>query len=115
MRLIDNATAEVEVLFKEPELNGDNSPLLDLAYSSVYYKVGSAPLVSGARLPATRPTGGGAINTLLIVPAPSGARTTIAFQVSSTDLSGNESLKTPAVNFEIERLAPASPTSFTVA
>lgn len=114
MRIIDAQTVSLDVQWTEPTLNSDGSALVDLAYSSVYYSTLNGPLVVGAKLPATVVTGGGTIQTTLIVPAPAGAVTPFKFQVSATDLSGNESVKTDAVFFTIERLAPSAPLGFIV-
>ena len=126
MKLIDQATAQVEASYDEPSLQEDGSPLVDLAYTSVYYSpvlgpilVGQAPtlgpVVVGAKVNASAVTGGGSIATTLIVPAPTGTTSTFAFQASATDLTGTESAKTPAVFFVIDRVSPATPRSFTVA
>lgn len=115
MKIIDKATVSIEASWTEPTVNADGSPLLDLAYSSVYYQVGNGPVVVGAKLPATKPTGGGAVSTTLIIPAAAGAITLLTFTASETDLDGNESPKTSPVVFKVERVAPAEPVSFSVA
>jgi hypothetical protein len=115
MKIIDAATASVDATFTESVTNNDGSPVTDLAYSSVYYQVGNGALIVGAKVPASKLTGGGAMSTTLIVPAPVGAVTTINFQASETDTQGNEGLKTAVVTFKIDRLAPAAPTSFGIA
>jgi len=126
MKLIDQATAQVDASYDEPALQEDGTPLTDLAYTSVYYSpvlglitVGQAPalgpIVVGAKVNATSVAGGGTIATTLIVPAPIGKTSAFAFQASATDLTGAESAKTPAVFFVIDRVSPATPRSFTVA
>jgi hypothetical protein len=39
----------------------------------------------------------------------------LTFSVTATDTAGNESPATPAIVFSIERLAPNTPSNFTVA
>jgi hypothetical protein len=117
MKVIDNATVSVEAGFTETTKNNDTlgTPATDLAYTSVYYRVGTGPVIVGAKVVASKPTGGGNQMTTIIVPAPVGAVTQLNFQASSTDLAGNEGPLTSVVTIDIERLAPAPPISFTVA
>jgi hypothetical protein len=115
MKILDNSTVSVDAMYDEPTLDSTGTPLLDLAYTSVYYKVGASPLVVGAKTIATQAQGGGRITVMLIVPAPVDAVTKIDFYVSATDFVGNESAKSAPVPFTIERLAPAVPTNFIIA
>jgi hypothetical protein len=114
MKLIDNTTASVDAEWTEPSTNPDGSPLQDLAYSSVYYKVNGGATIVGAKINATKLQGGGLVKTTLIVPAPTGGTVNLEFWATATDTAGNESLPTVKVPFSIERLAPSSPQSFTV-
>jgi hypothetical protein len=115
MKIIDNSTVSVDATYDEPTLDSTGTPLLDLAYTSVYYKVDAAPVVVGAKTTASKPSGGGKVVTTLIIPAPAGAITKVDFRVSATDFVGNESAMSPVVPFTIERLAPAVPTNFIIA
>lgn len=115
MKVIDNATVQVQVDYDEASLNRDGTPLTDLAYSNTYYQIGAAPVVAAAKTPATKATGGGHISIPLIIPAPLDARTSFNFWATATDLSGNESAKSVVFPFTVERLAPAGPVNFTIA
>lgn len=114
MRVIDNATVEVTATYNEPAKSQDGSPLTDLAYTSIFYRVGTGPAVAAAVTPASATTGGGAIVRPLIVPAPVGARTSFSFWATATDTSGNVSSQATAT-FEVERFAPEAPSNFTIA
>lgn len=114
MTIIDQSTVSVVATYTEPTTNPDNSPLDDLAYTSVYYHVNGGQKIVGVKTASTIKSGGGNINVDLIVPAPTGGVTLLDFYVTATDLSGNESVPSPSVSLTIERFAPSSPTSFTV-
>lgn len=121
MRVIDANTVEVEVSYTEPTKDtdttisdSDNPALLDLAYTSVFYKIGTAATVSAGSKQASAPTGGGEVKSLLIVPAKVNAKTSIDFWATSTDLTGNSSGETHAL-FVVDRMAPVPPSSFLVA
>lgn len=117
MKIIDNATVSVDVNWDESIKNADvsGSPLTDLAYSSVYYKVNTGMVIIGAKITATKPTGGGHITTTIVIPAIVGNLTTVDFWATETDLTGNEGPSTSHILFPIDRLTPAAPLNFTVA
>lgn len=122
MRIIDNTAVEVTLTYDEPTKDSDNTPLVstdnpaltDLAYTSMFYKVGSGPSVAAGNKPATAPTGGGKITAPLIVPAPVNQKTSFDFWVTSTDDKGNTAGETHAT-FVVDRMAPLPPSSFIVA
>lgn len=114
MVIIDNNTVSLTAAYTEPTTNPDGSALTDLAYTSIYYHVNGGPKIVGPRTTASDLSGGGHIEIILIVPAPTGGVTDLAFYATATDTAGNESLPTTPVQFTVERLAPSSPTSFTI-
>lgn len=115
MVIVDASTVRVEGQYTEPAVDADGGPIIDLAYTNVYYKIGSSPAVRGPQVPATSPAGGGVIDTTLLVPVAANQRVTIAFWVTATDLVGIESAPTQTINLTIDRVAPGAPTGFTIA
>lgn len=115
MKIIDQSTVSIDIAYEEPTLSSDGSPLTDLAYTSVFYRVNGGPAVEGAKHAASRPSGGATISNTLLVPAPVDARTQIDFWATSTDLAGNSKGESNHVQLEVERLAPAPPANFTAA
>jgi hypothetical protein len=122
MRIVDNSTVEVTLSYDEPAFDQDNTPLIstdnppltDLAYTSMFYKVGTGAAVAAGKNTASKPSGGGHISSLLLVPAPVNQKTAFDFWVTSTDLTGNSAGETHA-SFTVDRMAPAVPINFTVA
>lgn len=122
MRIIDSNTVEVTLTYDEPTKDQDSTPLdpndnpvlTDLAYTSMFYKIGVAPAVSAGKQNATVPTGGGKVTAPLIVPAAVNQKTSIDFWVTSTDDKGNTAGETHKT-FVVDRMAPMPPSSFTVA
>lgn len=122
MRIIDNSTVEVTATYDEPTKDSDstplvatdNPPLLDLAYTSIFYKVTGGATVAAGKQTATAPTGGGKITATLVIPAPVNQKTAFDFWVTSTDLAGNTQGETHA-SLSVDRMAPLPPSSFTIA
>jgi hypothetical protein len=122
MRIIDANTVEVLATYDEPTRDADetpndptdNPPLKDLAYTSIYYRIGQGQPVAAAKTPATSPNGGGTISLPLIVPAPVNKITRIEFWATATDLAGNTSDET-RITFTVDRMAPLPPSNFSIA
>ena len=115
MVIVDQATIRVEGSYTEPSTDADGVAISDLAYTNVYYKIGSAPAVRGPQVPATSPEGGGDVTTSLLIPVPAGQRVSVQFWVTATDLLGLESAPTTTSTLQIDRVPPAAPTNFSIA
>lgn len=115
MVIVDASTVRVDGQYTEPAVDADGGQLIDLAYTNVYYRIGTSPAVRGPQVPATSPAGGGLIDTSLLVPVASNQRVTIAFWVTATDLVGIESAPTSTITLVVDRVAPGVPTGFTIA
>lgn len=115
MIIVDAATVRVAGQYTEPVIDQDGGPLADLAYTNVYYKIGANPAVRGAQTPATAPTGGGVIDTTLLVPVAQGQRVNVGFWVTATDVVGLEGPATDTITLSVDRVAPGKPTGFTIA
>lgn len=123
MRVIDNNSVEITFAYDEPTSDSDNTPavstdnppLTDLAYTSLFYRIGEGAPVAAGINPATSPSGGAHITGPLLLPAPVNARTAIDFWVTSTDTAGNTQGEAHAPAFVIDRMAPLPPSNFTVA
>lgn len=113
MRQIDTQTVEFDISFTEPTTSVDNTPLTDLAYSTVYVTSPAgtlkAPVVAAGSV-----HGGEGVRTVVQVSAPAGRITSITFAVSCTDLAGNEGPKSEPVTTVVDRIGPAVPTGFIV-
>ena len=101
------ATADVD--YTEPATNADGTPLTDLSHCNVYAKPATDAEIKFPNVPASAPTGGAARTVNIAVAALPGASTSYAVTASCTDLTGNESLRSPVVNLVVDRLAPAPP------
>lgn len=97
------------VTFKEPTTNFDTTPLDDLAYTNVYYRLDAGAEVKGPNIPATTSAGGGNISTTVTVPIGANQRATVTIRATATDTSGNESAKSAAVVKTVDRLPPMPP------
>lgn len=115
MILVDQSTAQLSATYDEPTASQDGSTLGDLAYTNIYYQIGSQPPVRVPQVPATKLTGGGKIATTVLVPASAGSRTSVQLWVTATDNTGNESLPSTKQTFVVDRVAPSAPSSFSVA
>lgn len=115
MVIVDASTVRVDGSYTEPQTETDNSQLTDLAYTNVYYRIGSNPAVRGPQVPASNTNGGGVINTSLLVPVSTGQKVNVGFWVTATDLSGLEGPATPTITLQVDRVAPSAPTGFTIA
>lgn len=114
MKIRDISTVELDLTFTEPSVNSDGSPLLDLAFSTIYLVTPDAKLKVLA-IPASGVAGGKVQNAPVVVNAPAGQKTDLLFEVTSTDVAGNESLPDVAILITVDRIAPAAPLGFTVA
>lgn len=99
---------QIEAEYTEPTLNEDNSPLTDLHHTSIYYDIGSGPVLV-IELPASLNTGGNLVQYSFIVPVTANQEATVNFWATATDSSGNESAPSEAVTLRIDRLAPKAP------
>jgi hypothetical protein len=115
MVIVDSSTVRVSGSYIEPSTDSDGGALVDLAYTNVYYKIGTGLAVRGPQVPASNVSGGGTINTSLLVPVSSGQRVNVGFWVTATDIAGLESAATPTITLLIDRVAPAAPRNFTIA
>lgn len=115
MVIIDQSTVRVDGAYTEPKTETDGSQLTDLAYTNVYYKIGSNPAVRGPQVPASNTNGGGVINTSLLVPIATGMKVNVGFWVTATDISGLEGPPTATITLLADRVAPSAPTGFTIA
>ena len=115
MIFIDANTISEVASYNEPSTQADGSPLTDLAFTSVFYQIDTAPSVKVADVPASSPSGGRAQTVVMRVPIPVGNSVVVSFHVTATDISGLESLSSPVLTLHVDRLAPSAPTNFTIA
>jgi hypothetical protein len=83
------SSTEVFITFLEPSKNTDGTTLTDLGTIRAYWRIDGGP-ESMVVVPASGPMGGLTMTHSLIIPANSG---TLTVQVSSVNLSGQESLQ----------------------
>lgn len=108
-----NATATgavVRLSYNEPTQNADNTPLRDLSKTTGYWAAmpNGAPLACVTTV-ASAPTGGGHIEADCTVPVLAGQEADIAFTVTASDKTGNESRHTNQAVLRLDFLSPASP------
>ena len=89
IRDMTNLSTTQVVTYREPITNVDLTPMEDLAYTNVYYQIGTDTPIKGSNLPASAATGGGIVSTAINVPVT--LPTNVKFWSTSTDSSGNES------------------------
>lgn len=114
MIVVDASTVKLTASYVESSQDADGTALTDLAYTNVYYQIGSAPPVRGPQVPASAPSGGGTISTTILVPVAAGSKATITAWVTETDTLGNESAPSTTVTLSVDRLLPKAPTNFTI-
>jgi hypothetical protein len=98
----------IKVEYTEPTTNKNDSPLTDLAKTTIYYDIG-AGLVKAMDVPATSPSGGGAISQVITVPILPESETDVKVCISATDLSNQESDKSANLTVRYDTLPPAAP------
>lgn len=108
-----NATATgavVRLSYNEPTQNADNTPLRDLSKTTGYWTAmpNGAPLACVTTV-ASALTGGGHIEADCTVPVLAGQEADIAFTVTASDTTGNESRPTNQAVLRLDFLSPASP------
>ena len=96
---------EFEVTYKEPILKSDGTPLTDLAKTTIYYDSGLGPIKVSDIL-ASGPNGGGQVVEKILVPIGEDTEQAVSIWCTATDLSDNESIKSPLVVKRLDRLAP---------
>lgn len=100
---------DVQLHYNEPTTNSDNSPLVDLDHTTVWYDAG-AGIIKGVDVPATSLTGGGLnVSATVSVPIAVGQEKDVIFWVTAFDKTGNESIRSNTVTVRLDRLAPAPP------
>lgn len=100
---------QVSSTYEEPSVNATGTPLQDLAVTTTYYKIGTAPRVSCAEVPGSSPTGGQTRQSLCLVPILANQEADVDIVVTATDTSGNESAESVSQRIRIDRLAPGAP------
>lgn len=106
--------AVVTVSYTEPTTNTDNSPLNDLAKTTIHWReCPTAGPCSAAYtqvdVPASALAGGGAISKDITVPVPPGVERNIEVFATATDTSGNLSPESAHVVKRVDRLSPKAP------
>lgn len=95
--------------YKEPSVNKDGSPLVDLKETRVYFQiVGKSPAV-GLTVPASSKTGGQRVSGDVLVPVLVDQEADVNLWATALDLSGNESDPSNMLQKRIDRLAPGAP------
>lgn len=101
---------QVELVYTEPALNKDGSPLRDLAKTTGYFDVRpDGPARPCIETPASALTGGGSIRAVCLVPILQDQEADVRFTVTATDTSGNQSTQSDPVDKRLDFLAPAAP------
>lgn len=106
--------SNVQATFSEPTQNepndaGDLTPLTDLGKTTIKFQVNGADVTVAKEVPATAPTGGGAVDETIVVPALSLKQASVDFWATATDQGGNESGPSPKTTLSIDNLAPLPP------
>lgn len=65
--LVKSSKPTVTVSYTEPTTTVDDTPLIALDKTSIYYDLGSGP-VKAMDVPATKPTGGGQVSQTVKIP-----------------------------------------------
>ncbi len=99
MRIVSVTGAVVNIEYHEPSTD-KNGALTDLSHTTVYLNG-----VKYMDIPASSPSGGGLISTSVDTSFPVDAMTDVTIYVTATDLSGNESVPSIA----LDRVAPDAP------
>jgi len=106
--------SSIKAEYKEPvqnELNDDgvNTPLEDLAKTSIKFQVVGGDVVVAKEVPATALTGGGDVVESFVIPALEKKQATVDLWLTATDLVGNESVPSEKTTLSVDRLAPLPP------
>lgn len=104
---VSNATFTAN--YTEPTTNIDTSPLSDLDYTTIYYRINTAVRVKAVDIPATSINGGGVINESFTIEGLIGKETNVVIIYTATDLSGNESEEFVEPTIRIDQLTPSIP------
>lgn len=112
MRIVNDNSVLVDATFTEPDQNSDGTPLQDLDFSTIYYSEGGTE--ESAQVSASNLMGGQEQTLSLMLPVLRGTTKTFTFWATSTDVKGNESLKSDSVVFTIDRQTPNPPSNFFV-
>lgn len=94
---------ELRVTYVEPSARADGTPLTNLAKTTVYYQVPGKGVGKSPDIAATKPTGGGRIETTILVPIVKGEGGYVSFWVTATDESGRESSPSERIERLIDR------------
>jgi len=119
MVIVDNATVRVDAEYTEPTVDVDGGPIEDLAFTTIHYRINGGVTEVAQDVLASSPTGGGVIQTSLLLPIAKGFKAVVDFWITATDTAGLEGPATQVETLTIDRVvvnvAPGAPTSFTVA
>lgn len=107
MEFLVNGT-RIDASYIEPTTNADDSALMDLHHTSIYYDIGDGA-VNVVDLPSSLATGGGQIAYSFIVPVVDGQEVDVSLWATATDNNGNESLPSSTIVKRVDRLAPSFP------
>ncbi len=94
---------ELRATYMEPTTRADGTPLTDLAKTNVYYQIEGTRGGKSPDIPATKPAGGGIVETTVFLPIVSGQGGYVIFWVTAADESGNESRASRKVMRLIDR------------
>jgi len=98
----------ITVEYDEPGFNADDSALLDLDHTSIYYNMGAAD-TKARDVPASAKTGNGHIQIPVDVPVLAGMERTVNLWATASDETGNESGRSNTVTVRVDRLPPGPP------
>lgn len=102
------SSSEITVIYDEPALNSDGTPLTDLFFTTIYVQLGidTVPIVEDI-FSATL-TGKAHIIHNMFISTPQDRLTDIDIWVTATDTSGNENIPSPIITRTMDKLAPMS-------
>ena len=106
---IEATPVTLDVVYTEPVVNADGTPLEDLGTTRVYCSVAGAPPSERVTTPASNLNGGAMIQVLIPLDVPAGAETSVDCHATATDLSGNESADSNHIVVTYDFLPPAPP------
>lgn len=99
-----------EPTLNEVDNNGVNTPLTDLGKSTIKFQVvGEPDPVIAKEVIASSPTGGGAIDETIVIPALNEKQATVELWMTSTDTTGHESVPSVKTTLIVDNLAPLPP------
>lgn len=97
------------VSYAEPTANEDNTPLLDLSHTTIYYKLDSGNRIEVMTISASSAIGGGTITRSFNIPG-LGSQVDIILIYTATDQTGNESVGYREPGIRRDHIAPGAPT-----